>query len=236
MKTKKQHPSRKWSVYWRHIQYYIGPPFAVITACNLLGIDRNKLWVTSNDMSFHASCRTVFRVVWLVMRQRTSGIWICRSNSSYKYSIRFKSGDCGRECSWCGTRYNSQVFTSTAVCFGSLSCWKIQLEGRPRRSTLGCKFSSKVDPFFKSINTNCPTPAEDIRPHTITFLLPCLTVGQRFSFLRASLFRLQTYPCHRSRRGVHTFLAEEHTVPERVVVLLIFACKCKALLLIDHRN
>src|SRR4029434_1066132 len=70
------------------------------------------------------------------------------------------------------------------VCFGSLSCWKVQprpisslLEGAFRFSFNICWYL--IESMIPCILTRCPGPLEEKQPHNIKDLPPYFTLGMR---------------------------------------------------------
>src|SRR4029434_9531065 len=84
------------------------------------------------------------------------------------------------------------------VCFGSLSCWKVQ--PRPILSFLAeaVRFSFKICWYFKEsmipcILTRCPGPLDEKQPHNITDPPPYFTVAMSCCSLWLSFSLRQTH-------------------------------------------
>ena len=106
-------------------------------------------------------------------------------SSLHRFLMGFRSGD------WLGHSrtlicfFLSHSFVALAVCFGSLSCWKIH--PRPIFSALteGRRLSPKISrymaPFIlPSIRWSRPVPLAEKHPQSIRFPPPCFTVGMVF--------------------------------------------------------
>ena len=119
-------------------------------------------------------------------------------SSLHRYSMGFRSGD------WLGHSrtlicfFLSHSFVALAVCFGSLSCWKIH--PRPIFSALteGRRLSPKIfrymAPFIlPSIRWSHPVPLAEKHPQSIRFPPPCFTVGMVFLGLYSAFLFLQTW-------------------------------------------
>ncbi len=102
--------------------------------------------------------------------------------SLQRCSIGFKSG------LWLGHSRTvtellwSHSFIILAVCLGSLSCWKVNLQPGLRSWALWRRFSSRISLYlaafiFPSIATSRPVPAAEKHPHNMMLPPPCFTVG-----------------------------------------------------------
>lgn len=165
---------------------------AFVTASRRRGIDSTNLLVTSVILS-HSSLRTCFNCALLVIFR----LRICLSRCSHKCSMGLRSGDQGGCGNCLGVRYNNHSFTKRDVCFGSLSCWKVQTRDNFSFSTLGAKFSLRIFKYpslfiVSSMNTRFPTPEAAMHPHTITEP-PCFTVWHKLFSLNSSFFARQIF-------------------------------------------
>ncbi len=104
--------------------YRVGSSFALRTALILRGIDSTRCWKHSSEIlvhivmiASHSCCRFV---------GCTSMMWISRSTTSQRCSIRLRSGDCGGHLSKVNSlscsRNQSEMIWS--LWHGALSCWK----------------------------------------------------------------------------------------------------------------
>ncbi len=69
-----------------------------------------------------------------------------------------------------------------AVCFGSLSCWKVNLRPSLRSWALWRRFSSRISLYlaafiFPSMQPVRPVPAAEKHPHSMMLPPPCFTFG-----------------------------------------------------------
>ena len=142
----------------------------------------------------HSSTHIVFKSWRFVGALR----WTLFFSSFHKFSIWFKSGD------WLG-HSNTLIFflwnhlrVSFALCFGSLSCWKVQ----PRLIFIilvdGSRFISRMSrymaPFiFPSMTWSLPVPRDEKQPHAMMFPPPNFTVGIVLFGWCAVPFLLQTW-------------------------------------------
>ena len=101
---------------------------------------------------------------------------------SLRCSMGFKSGlwlghsGTFTELSW------SHSFDILAVCWGSLSCWKMNYRFSLRPRALWGRFSSRMSLYiaafiFPSMLTSLPVPAAEKHPHSMMLPPPCFTVG-----------------------------------------------------------
>lgn len=100
-------------------QYFVGPPFAVITAEILFGKLLTRFLQSSEVIAFHSRRRQRFRSSLLLIVWRL----ILRFNKPHKYSLGFRSGD------WAGQSRSSVLFSRNHdivradLWHGALCCW-----------------------------------------------------------------------------------------------------------------
>ena len=116
----------------------------------------------------------------------------CHFNLVHKFSIRLRSGF------WEGHSKTFIFFclshfeTIFALCFGSLSCWKVHLWRRCNFLTDNCRFFGKIfkwSSFFMIPSTleSSPVRVEAKQPHSIMLPPLCFTVGMVFLGLNACI-------------------------------------------------
>ena len=142
----------------------------------------------------HSSTQIVFKS-W---RLRGALLWIWILRCFHKCSIGFKSGD------WLGHSNKlifflwNQLRVSFAVCFGSLSCWKVHPRLILSILVDGSRFISRISlymaPFIvPSMIWSLPVPWEEKQPHTMILPPPNFTVGIVLFGWCAVPFLLQTW-------------------------------------------
>jgi len=112
--------------------------------------------------------------------------------SPHKFSIGFRSGDCGGHCRHLTPFSSFQSFTILALWQGAPSSW-YQKRPRPRR------WENRDVRVLKNLETNLPdtflkitVPLYDIAYHIIIPLPPNFTVCAKQSCWKPSCYRLQT--------------------------------------------
>ncbi len=87
----------------------------------------------------------------------------------------------------------SHSFVALAVCFGSLSCWKIHPLPIFRDLAEGWRFSSKIVQYIgPSMRSSRPVPLAEKQSQRTMFPPPCLTVGMVFLGRWSPFLFLQT--------------------------------------------
>ena len=111
-----------WKKKFNFIQYLVWPPFAFNTAAIRRGIFSIKPMHTCRGILFHsASTRSHNSIIPLgFVSYSASFLFRC----AHKYSIGFKSGDCGSQSNTWIALSENHLRAAWEVCFGSLSCWK----------------------------------------------------------------------------------------------------------------
>ena len=143
-------------------------------------------WIMSRGRDFQATPSATLKSVRFVR----FGIGIWPSKKYHRFSIGFKSGDCGGHGSslwiFCALR-NSMV--TLAVCFGSLSCWKMYSPLTPRLGALGSSPRFRMSMYCQrsilpSTSMRGPVPLVEKQLHSIT-KGGCLIVSWTIPFWRA---------------------------------------------------
>ncbi len=153
-------------------------PLAAITALSLLGYDATSFAHLDWGIFWHSSLQILSSSVRLDWERR----WTAIFRSLQRCSIGFKSG------LWLGPSRTFKVLplshhcVALAVCLGSLSCWKVNLQPSLRSWALWNWFSLRIslyfDPFsFPSTLTNLPVPATEKQPHSMRLLPAHFTLG-----------------------------------------------------------
>ena len=113
-------------------------------------------------------------------------------SSAHTFSMGFRSGDYDGHLILCSANH---FCVDLDICFGSLSCWKIQQ--RPCFSFMAgaTRFRLKMSWYFMFMFmmactlTRFPGPLEQKQPHNLTDHPPCLTVGIRLFSVSAFFLR-----------------------------------------------
>ena len=115
----------------------------------------------------------------------------------HKFSIGLMSGDCDGHDSTVIYSSSKNCFTTPAVCFGSLSFWKMKSPFTLLRAKGNIVFMSmfmywkqSIIPLIRHIG---PGPLREKHAHTITFLPPCLRVFKSHCVFKLSSIRRLTY-------------------------------------------
>ena len=129
-----------------------------------------------------------FNSVWLL----GCLFWSRRSISSHRCSVGFKSDENDGQWSRSSSFLFSQLVTIPALCFGSLSYWKIQSWLMPNFSTDFIKLFSKISQYdspviLPLIKIKLPTPGDEKQVQHLTLSPLCLTVGMVHSDSNSSL-------------------------------------------------
>ena len=114
-----------------------------MTSFKLFPTESTKFFKVGNSIPCHTSMRLSFNSLWFLGCFFLS----CRSTSFHKCSIGFKSGENENQWSRSSPFLFSQLATMVALCFGSLSCWKIQSWLMPNFSTDFRKLFSKISRY-----------------------------------------------------------------------------------------
>src|SRR4029434_10585954 len=129
-----------------------------------------------------------------------SEVNVCRLgfSSSHRFSMGFRSGDCDGHGKTFIPWSVDNFCVDFEVCFGSLSCCKVQpwpilsfLEGAVRFSFNICWHLMEF--MIPCILTRCRGPLEEYQPHTITDPPPHFTVGMRCFSVWLSFCLLQSH-------------------------------------------
>ena len=140
-----------------------------MTSFKRFGTKSTNFFKVGNSIPYHTSMRLSFNSFWLLGCFFLS----CRSTSSHKCSIGFKSGE--NEGQW--SRFIpflfSQLATMAALCFGSLSCYQIQSWLTPNFSTDFSKLFSKISRYdlptiLPSIKIKLPTSDDEKQAQHLT--------------------------------------------------------------------
>lgn len=115
----------KYFMYNFSYQKLVGPPLFLITSNNRFFID--PTFVTSAGILSHSSTKAFFSFS-LFLTPLVLIRWLI---SSHKCSMGLRSWYCGGVLSCLGALCKSYSFVIMAVCFGSLSCWKVNERSRP---------------------------------------------------------------------------------------------------------
>src|SRR4029434_1793194 len=129
-----------------------------------------------------------------------SEVNICRLgfSTSHRFSMGFRLGDCDGHGKTFILWSVNHFCVDFEVCFGSLSCWKVQ--PWPILSFLAeaIRFSFNIrwylmESMIPCILTRCPGPLKEKQPHNIKDLPPYFTVGMRCFSVWLSFCLCQTH-------------------------------------------
>ena len=164
-----------------------------MTLFKQFGTESTNFFKVGISIPCHTSRRLSFSSFWLLGCFFLS----CRSTSSHKCSIGFKSGENEGQWSRSAPFLFSQSATMAALRFGSLSCWKIQSWLMPNFSTDFSKLFSKISRYdspviLPSIKIKSSTHDDEKQAQYLTLPPPCLTVGMVHSGPNSSLGKRHT--------------------------------------------
>ena len=173
--------NKNWKVWCAKVfsrsQYFVEPPFAAITAANLLRYVSTSFAHLETEIFAHSSLQNSSSSV----RLDGERLWTAVFRSCHRFSIGFRSG------LWLG-HSNTICFVlnpsivALALWLASLSCWKVNLRPSLKSYVDSNRFSSKISLYlapsiFPSTLTIFPVPAEEKHPQSMMLLPPYLTVG-----------------------------------------------------------
>ena len=145
----------------------------------------------------------------------------------YKFSIDLMSGDCDGHGSAVIFSSSRNCFTTRAVCFGSLSFWKIKsslillrAKGNIVFLSMSMYWKRSIIPLIRHIG---PGPLREKHAHTITFPLPSLRVFKTLCVFKLSLIRRLTYHILSEEMRLNYDSSENNTFCQSSLVQCLWA-------------
>ena len=145
---------------------------------SLLGNDATSF----SHLDLGILCHSSLQILSSSVRLDGEHWWTAIFRSLQRCSIGFRSGLWLGQSRMVTELFRSHSFVILAVCLGSLSCWKVNLQPSLRSRALWKRFSSRISLYLAafivpSIATSGPVPAAEKHPHSMMLPPPCFSVG-----------------------------------------------------------
>ena len=159
-------------------QYLVEAPFTAMTVPSLFGSVSTSFAQWAGEIFSHSSRENCSSSAKFDGDHR----WTAICKSRHKCSIGFKSGLWLHHSRTFIFLLFSHSIVALALCFGSSSCWNVNLLPSFRFMADSSKFSSRILLHFvpsmvPSILPSLPVPADEKQPHNMMLPPPCVTVG-----------------------------------------------------------
>ena len=185
----------------KHVSQLLAPLNVMFCAASLCQDNSSKSSpIICDEVGEHMArdLRLFLHTVSLQILQILRSALVDSASAHPTFSMGFRSGDCEGH----GKTFILQAVihfcVDLEVCFGSLSCWKVQprpilsfLEGAVRLSFNICWYL--MESIIPCVLTRCPGHLEEKQPHNIKDPPPYFTVGMRCFSVWLSFCLRQTH-------------------------------------------